>query len=117
MENLRWILLGIGIILVILVFLRGYYRKKNHDYSPLDAANDVPSFSARDEADDSGWKDGVGPVRVVNALDHHDVDALVDELKNSDTLDDKPEDSVLTKEQVDEVEAEAALDGWIHVAN
>ncbi|MCW9013983.1 MAG: cell division protein ZipA [Gammaproteobacteria bacterium] len=64
MDNLRWILLGVGIVLIVGVYFWGRSRKKNNFSSPLDAANDVPSFSA---AEDEGWKDGVGPVRVVAA--------------------------------------------------
>jgi cell division protein ZipA len=64
MEYLRWILLVIAVAVVALVYLRGRAKRKASDCSPLDAANDVPSFGARDETGD-GWKDGVGPVRVV----------------------------------------------------
>ena len=64
MDNLRWILLAIGIVLILGIYLWGRIRKKNKISSPLDAANDIPSFSALEE-DDDGWKDGVGPVRVV----------------------------------------------------
>jgi len=65
MEYLRWILLGIGVILVAAVYLWGRSRKNSTTYSPLDAANDMPSFPARDASDDT-WRDGVGPVRVVH---------------------------------------------------
>lgn len=78
MEYLRWILLVIGIVLVLLVYLWGRSRNKTSDYSPLDAANDVPSFSARDASDDE-WRDGVGPVRVVHREDVEHVIADLDE--------------------------------------
>jgi len=65
MEYLRWILLGIGVILVAAVYFWGRSRKNATSYSPLDAANDMPSFPARDASDDT-WRDGVGPVRVVH---------------------------------------------------
>lgn len=65
MEYLRWILLAVAVIVVLLVYLRGRARKNIHAQSPLDAANDMPSFSAGRSFEED-WVDGVGPVRVVN---------------------------------------------------
>jgi len=65
MEYLRWILLAAAIILVVAVYFFSRVRKKDQYKSPLDAANDVPSFSVEDEAENQ-WMHGVGPVRVVS---------------------------------------------------
>jgi len=67
MEYLRWILLGVAIILVVAVYLFSRVRSKKDQYqSPLDAANDIPSFSAENKSENE-WMHGVGPVRVVSA--------------------------------------------------
>ena len=66
MDELRWILLAVAVIFVLGVYFFSRSRKKDEYRSPLDAANDVPSFSADENtAEDDDWKDGVGPVRVV----------------------------------------------------
>ena len=67
MEYLRWILLVVAVIVVLLVYLRSRARRNLSSQSPLDAANEMPSFSAEDQED--RWIDGVGPVRVVNRDD------------------------------------------------
>ena len=65
MEYLRWILLGTAIILVVAVYFFSRARSKKDQYqTPLDAANDVPSFNAVKEVENQ-WMHGVGPVRVV----------------------------------------------------
>lgn len=76
MDYLRWILLAIAIILVIAIYFWSRSRNKSWDTSPLNAANDVPSFAAKDNAD--AWEDGVGPVRVVG---DNNIDDVLDELK------------------------------------
>lgn len=66
MEYLRWILLGTAIILVVAVYFFSRARSKKDQYqTPLDAANDVPSFNAVKEVENQ-WMHGVGPVRVVS---------------------------------------------------
>lgn len=65
MEYLRWILLVAAIILVVAVYFFSRVRKKDQYQSPLDAANDVPSFSVGEQAENE-WMHGVGPVRVVS---------------------------------------------------
>ncbi|TNF37732.1 MAG: hypothetical protein EP315_02185 [Gammaproteobacteria bacterium] len=76
MDYLRWILLAIAIIVVIAIYLWSRSRNKSwQSSSPLDAANDVPSFGAQDDA---AWQDGVGPVRVVG---DNNVDDVLGELK------------------------------------
>ncbi len=71
MDYLRWILLAVGIVIIVAVYFWGRSRKTNRDPSPLSAANDVPSFSAKEST--SEWVDGVGPVRVVSSDDVADV--------------------------------------------
>jgi len=67
MEYLRWILLGAAIILVVAVYFFSRGRSKKDQYqSSLDAANDIPSFTA-DKETENEWMHGVGPVRVVSA--------------------------------------------------
>jgi len=86
MEYLRWILLGVAIILVVAVYLFSRVRSKKDQYqSPLDAANDVPSFSAENESENE-WMHGVGPVRVVSAeSDISDAGSTENEVKFSAT--------------------------------
>ncbi len=64
MDELRWILLGIAIIVIAGIYFFSRSRKNETRSSPLEAANDMPNFSAKDQTSD-GWVDGVGPVRVV----------------------------------------------------
>lgn len=97
MDYLRWILLAIAIILVIGVYLWSRSRNKSWDTSPLDAANDVPSFAAKDNADI--WQDGVGPVRVVG---DNNIDDVLDELKAEKKL------TLAEKHRQKQREAEAA---------
>jgi len=70
MDYLRWILLGAAIVIVFAVYFFGRSRKKDQNYSPLDAANDMPSFAAKEAAGDDEWMHGVGPVRVVEDSDY-----------------------------------------------
>ena len=74
MHDLRWILLGVAIVIVVAVYLFSRARKKDQYYSPLDAANDVPSFSATEEADNNDWMHGVGPVKIVSSSTGEAVD-------------------------------------------
>lgn len=78
MDYLRWILLAIAIVVVIAIYLWSRSRNKSWDTSPLDAANDMPSFGARENADADVWNDGVGPVRVVG---DNNIDDVLDDLK------------------------------------
>jgi len=70
MDYLRWILLGIAIVIVFAVYFFGRSRKKDQTYSPLDSANDMPSFAAKEVAKADEWMHGVGPVRVVADSDY-----------------------------------------------
>ena len=79
MEYLRWILLGIAIIVVAGVYIWSRSKKqRSRYYSPLDAANDAPSFSAA-KSQVRDWVDGVGPVRV--AREDNDVNEVLASIK------------------------------------
>lgn len=86
MDQFRWILLGAAIILVIGIYLFGRQRKKSHTRLPLEAANQVPSFSADDGRDDA-WMDGVGPVRVVANSDREIIEQFQQEIAEPSVLD------------------------------
>jgi len=73
MDDLRWILLVAAILAIVAIYFFSRSRKKEPSVSPLDAANEVPSFSA-DKSLDDGWLDGVGPVRVVASSDQKIID-------------------------------------------
>jgi len=66
MSDLRWILLGVVIVIVAAVYFFSRARKNSQPASLLNAADEVPSFSAQAESVDNEWMDGVGPVRVVS---------------------------------------------------
>jgi len=84
MEELRWILLGVGIVIVIVVYFWGRTRKREADYSSYVDNEAVPSFSATEESDD-GWRDGVGPVRIVQSFDDEEIDSFnIDESLQAD---------------------------------
>ena len=79
MEYLRWILLVIAIVIVAAVYIWSRSRKhRTSYYSPLDAANDAPSFTASKQRT-SDWVDGVGPVRV--ARDDNDIGEVLASIK------------------------------------
>ena len=79
MEYLRWVLLSIAVIIVIGVYIWSRSKKNRTSYySPLNAANDAPSFSAG-KSHTSNWVDGVGPVRV--ARDDNDIGEVLASIK------------------------------------
>lgn len=82
MDNLRWILLGVAIVVVVAVYLFSRVRKKDQHYSPLDSANDIPSFSATEEESDNEWMHGVGPVKIVSSSSYD-----ADEIQNENDFD------------------------------
>lgn len=73
METLRWILLGIAVVIIVAIYYFSRTRNNKEQLtSPLEAANDVPSFSAKDNTQtkaDNDWVDGVGPIRVRDQSD------------------------------------------------
>lgn len=105
MDQLRWILLGVAIALVAVVYLFSRNRKKESSYSPLDAANEIPSFSAEDEVENS-WVDGVGPVRVVSKSDQDVIEQFQKDISAPEKMDiDNPfpeESAELDEHEVDD---------------
>ncbi|MCW8854706.1 MAG: cell division protein ZipA C-terminal FtsZ-binding domain-containing protein [Gammaproteobacteria bacterium] len=73
MDELRWILLGLGVVLIIAVYFWGRYQNQS-SVSIKDTIPEAPSFSAME--DDDRWVDGVGPVRVVVKDDVDDSPAV-----------------------------------------
>lgn len=72
METLRWILLVIAVVIIVAIYYFSRTRNKEQSTSPLEPANDVPSFSAKESAQEKGdndWVDGVGPIRVRDQSD------------------------------------------------
>jgi len=86
MEELRWILLGVGIAIVVSVYFWGRSKKREANYSSNAVNDEVSSFSATDEADDD-WRDGVGPVRVVQSFNNDEIDSFnIDESVDDETV-------------------------------
>jgi len=101
MEELRWVLLGVGIAIVVTVYFWGRTRKREISYTPDTENNDVPSFSAEDESD--GWRDGVGPVRVVQRFDDDDIDAFnINEPISADATNAEIETNTVTTNTADD---------------
>ncbi len=69
MENLRWILLAVGIIFILAIFFAGRRQRRRNKSNLFDANEELPEFSARDwdELDE-----GVGKVRIVARDDDDD---------------------------------------------
>ena len=86
MDQFRWILLGVAIVVIAIVYFFSRTRKKAQQSLPLEAANDVPSFSA-DETLDNAWVDGVGPVKVVSHSDQAIIESFEEEITVPHTLD------------------------------
>ena len=68
MENLRWILLAVGIIFILAIYFAGRQQRRRSKSNLFDPNEELPEFSARDwdELDE-----GVGKVRIV-ARDNDD---------------------------------------------
>ena len=110
MEYLRWILLGAAIVLVVAVYFFSRVRKKDQYHSPLDAANDVPSFSIKEQAENE-WMHGVGPVRVVSAeFKEPASDINQDKVKFSATEVDELKDDFEIERSVDSEEPVEAVE-------
>lgn len=92
MDELRWILLGLGAVLIVAVYLWGRSQNKSSP-GTTDKIYETPSFSATE--DDDQWVDGVGPVRVVTS-DEQDtavpgIDSDVEQFE--DVVDQQPDPS------------------------
>ena len=95
MDELRWILLGLGVVLIVAVYFWGRYKNQSSD-SFNDTLPETPSFSAMEDDDNDRWVDGVGPIRVVANKDEDDSpgmfvadSAVVDENEDDSLSDDK----------------------------
>lgn len=86
MDQFRWILLGVAIAAIAVVYFLSRTRKNAHKNQPLDAANDVPAFSADENLNDD-WVDGVGPVKVVSQSDQAIIESFEEAITVPDTLD------------------------------
>ena len=77
MDGLRWILLGVAVVIVGAVFFLSRNKRKEKTTLMRDAADEIPSFSANDRLEgehnenshSNSWLDGVGPVRVVSEVE------------------------------------------------
>jgi len=86
MDQLRWILLGVAVAVIVAIYFLSRNRRKAQQNSPLDAANEAPSFSAEEEPVND-WVDGVGPVRVVSHSDQEVIESFQDEIAAPEALD------------------------------
>ena len=98
MDALRWILLGIAVVVIVAIYFFSRTRTKEPHQSPLDAANDIPSFSAEKQLNNE-WVDGVGPVRVLEQDEgtHQNIKTLRNDMNSSqapdwDSLYEKPQE-------------------------
>ncbi|VAW67358.1 hypothetical protein MNBD_GAMMA09-2624 [hydrothermal vent metagenome] len=64
MDDLRWILLAIALLVIAAIFFLSRSRKKDSNTFTADTTDEMPSFSA-EQSTESDWVDSVGPVRVV----------------------------------------------------
>lgn len=119
MDELRWILLGAAVVIIIGIYVFSRNRKRDNVYADSSLDEDVPSFSAKDGQDD-GWVDGVGPVRVVEstsidkAAEHLDtvieqnrVSQSESEADSAETIEPQPLDPEEDEYEDQEVEASA----------
>jgi len=110
MDDLRWILSAIAVVVIAAVFFLTRSRKKEKLDLPLDAVKGVPSFGVNDDsgdeaggvpdenywgesrkktaesaAENAAWVDNVGPVRVVSAIDQQSLFEIQNEQINTQT--------------------------------
>ena len=117
MDELRWILLGLGAVLIVAVYFWGRHQKQS-SVSINDTLPEAPSFSAME--DDDRWVDGVSPVRVVIKDDADDApvvfagasSAISDEDKNADrdASTDKPDICETQKNDSSKTSDQAVID-------
>jgi len=86
MDQFRWILLGVAIAVIVVIYFVSRTRKNAQQNISLDAVDDVPAFSA-DEELDNDWVDGVGPVKVVSQSDQAIIESFEEAITVPDTLD------------------------------
>ena len=98
MDELRWILLGLGIALIVAVYFWGRYQNQS-SASLNDTLPEAPSFSAME--DDDRWVDGVGPVRVVSNENADESPAVfVADSKDVSSEDENLDDSIAAENDV-----------------
>ncbi len=76
MDDLRWILSGVAVVIVAAVYFFSRARKKDQYFSPHDVEKDMPSFSA-DNNLNNDWKDNVGTVPLVADTELENIVPLV----------------------------------------
>jgi len=114
MDDLRWILLAAGIVIVVAVYLWSRAKKQDKFSSASAVVEEIPSFTATDT--DDGWVDGVSPVRVVAKAEDiqivDDIETLSADDKNNDSVDDESieEAAGLEQAELDIPEPEAVED-------
>ena len=104
MDNLRWILIVVALVVIAVVYFLGQKKKNITEYLPEDEIDEVPSFNASNEVNDE-WVDGVGPVKILNdeAAKANDapeevIGASIDEsIQGPDYVIDNPVDRPLVK--------------------
>ena len=86
MDQFRWILLGVAIAVIAVIYFVSRTRKNAQQNRPLEAANDVPAFSA-DEGLNNDWVDGVGPVKIVSQSDQAIIESFEEAITVPDAVD------------------------------
>ncbi len=95
MENLRWILLGAGILFVVVVYFLGRQRRSARERQVYDESSELPEFSATDL---DMVDEGVGEVRIIASMDYETPDEPItqsqpveDDIEPSPVEGNKPE--------------------------
>ena len=83
MDNLRWILLVVGVIFVFIVYFLSK-KKKTDDYYDYEDVEDIPDIST-DNWDD--LDEGVGEVRIVARSNERDYDRPYDDYTDESSVD------------------------------
>ncbi len=114
MESLRWILLGIGVVFVLIIYIFGRNRRRRSHFIDSEPEDDLPEFSAQHL---DNFEEGVGEVRVVTGagLASDDSDLMhendqsdksyderlepYDEPAESETIEDSAEEDTAEKEK------------------
>ncbi|MGB5456544.1 MAG: hypothetical protein WBO18_11330, partial [Gammaproteobacteria bacterium] len=66
MDNFRWILLSVGIVIIIVIYLISKKNKRDFYLDDDDISEDLPDINALDLDD---LDEGVGEVRIVARTD------------------------------------------------
>ncbi|VAW70979.1 hypothetical protein MNBD_GAMMA10-2048 [hydrothermal vent metagenome] len=108
MDDLRWILSGVAVAIIAVIFFLTRTRKKEKASLSANAADDVPSFSANADSPPpsaesywgemtakenasapggDGWVDSVGPVRVISERDQQNLVEIENEQRSAQAVD------------------------------